>query len=252
MRYLFISEKRLVKNSLLKFYNFISVFSRRVRRKIELKRNEKIVTKRNKQKVFVIGFNKTGTTSTHLALKQFDLIIGNQIIGEKLLDDIIEEDYNSLIKYCKSAEAFQDIPFSLPNVYKICDENFPNSKFILTIRDDEKQWFNSLKKFHTKLWATNGSTITKEDLGNAFYIYKGYPLKAINFVYGESYYNYDHYTQIYNRHNDDVKEYFKDRPDDLLVINVADMSSYKDFCEFLNEESLQESFSWANKTTDLK
>ena len=133
-----------------------------------------------RSKIFVIGFNKTGTTSVHSALLEFDIYVGDQQQGEMTLNDIIKGDYTNLFAYCDQAEAFQDVPFSCPNVYKALDKKYPNSKFILTVRENESQWFNSIVKFHGKLWA-NGNVPTKNDLENAVYIEKGYPLKYIKY-----------------------------------------------------------------------
>jgi hypothetical protein len=212
---------------------------------------KKAIIKRNKPKLFVIGFNKTGTTSVEAALNEFDIILGNQREAELLMDDIIKNDYSSLINYCKKAEAFQDIPFSIPGIFKVLDKAFKDSKFILTIRDNDQQWFDSISNFHGKLWA-NGSTPTKLDLTNAPYIYKGYALKVINYIYGDNYYDSDHYKDVYNRHNTDIISYFKHRTNDLLIINPAEKNSYYKLCQFIGEKPLRESFEWKNKTSEIK
>lgn len=206
---------------------------------------------RNKQKIFIIGFNKTGTTTLQVALEEMDLIVGIQRHAEKrLLNGIINYRYKRLISYCKTAEAFQDVPFSFPNVYKILDKQFPNSKFILTIRDNPEQWYNSVSQFHSKLWG-NGKLPTKNDLLNANYINKGWALKAINFVYGDNYYDKNIYIQEYNKHNIEVQEHFKQRPKDLLVLNVSNDKSYREFCNFIEQAPKRNSFQWENKTSDI-
>lgn len=207
----------------------------------------KRVSERKKTKIFVIGFNKTGTTSVLHALLEFDLILGNQKAAEWLLDDIVKKNYEPLFEYCKTAEAFQDIPFSLPEVYQYLDKKYPNSKFILTVRSNADQWFNSISKFHGKLWA-GGSTPTKEDLAKAKYVQKGYALRFINQVFGESYYDKDIYTSVYNQHNQNVIQYFKDRPNDLLIVNVEEKESYINFCKFIGQIPVRETFEWKNKT----
>ncbi|MEO9967596.1 MAG: sulfotransferase [Reichenbachiella sp.] len=201
----------------------------------------------------MIGFNKTGTTSLYFALKELGYVVGNQVEAEMMIDEIAEEDYSSLIKYCKSAEAFQDFPFSTPNIYKTLDINFPGSKFILTIRDSEDQWFDSVVKYHTKLWSKDGQLQkAEEDLAKISYLYEGYVLKALKYVYGEgNYYDRELYTGIYRKHNHDVMEYFKNRPNDFLVINLSDSTSYNRFCTFINRKSSRDQFDWKNKTSDI-
>ena len=212
-----------------------------------LRRNKELVKNRKKQKVFVIGFNKTGTTSIEKTLIQFGYIMGHQRTGEFLFDDISEGKYESLIEFCKSAEAFQDVPFSFPDIYKTIDQHYPNSKYILTVRDSSEQWYNSMVKFHSKIW-NDGKIPTKEVLANTDYVYKGYPLNTLNFVYGDEIYDQNKYIQVYKKHNIDVLKYFKERPNDLICINISKDNDYQRLCAFLNVSSNKSSFYWENKT----
>jgi hypothetical protein len=107
------------------------------------------------------------------AFEELGFVVGYQREAELLMEDYFEEDYERIIKYCKKAEVFQDVPFSFPDTYKILDKEFPNSKFILTVRDSSDQWYTSITKFHAKLFG-NGNIPTWEDLKNAEYIYKGW------------------------------------------------------------------------------
>ena len=52
----------------------------------------------------------------------------------------------------------------------------------------------------------------------------------------------------YNRLNQSVIEYFKDRPDDLLVINLAKRGAYERFSSFIGVASPFSEFPWENKT----
>ncbi|QIA08519.1 sulfotransferase [Draconibacterium halophilum] len=122
---------------------------------------------KNKQKIFCIGLNKTGTTSVKEALEELGYIVGNETEAKKLLNDWLKRDFRPIIKYCKFAQAFQDSPFSFPYTYIILNHVFPNSKFILTIRDDAEEWYRSITRFHSKLWGRDGKIPTKEDLKSA-------------------------------------------------------------------------------------
>lgn len=208
------------------------------------------VVARNKPKIFVIGFNKTATTSIKHALAELDIIVGNQTMGEYLAEDMLDKRYKTLLQYCETAEAFQDVPFSFPNVYKLLDKKFPGSKFILSVRDSSEQWFNSILKFHGKHWANNGVP-TRKDLENANYLYRGYAYVVNQYIYGDHYYEKEHYIKVYEDHIHDVKTWFKDRPDDLLVLNVAEEAAYFKFCDFIGKTPLRKEFPWENRTIDL-
>lgn len=119
-------------------------------------------------KVFGIGRNKTGTTSLKMAMMQLGYVVRNQRTAELFLDDWAERDFRRLINYCKTAQFFQDVPFSLPCTYKALDEHFKGSKFILPVRNSPEEWYESLVRVHSKLWGKNGRVPTKEDLQNAY------------------------------------------------------------------------------------
>ncbi|MFW6046624.1 MAG: sulfotransferase [Candidatus Woesearchaeota archaeon] len=104
------------------------------------------------RKVFCVGLNKTATKSLYSAMEDLGFKVGDQRVAEKLFDYWIRRDFKRFIRYCRKAEFFQDVPFSLPYTFIVMDQAFPGSKFILTVRDDEEQWYHSLTRFHEKLW----------------------------------------------------------------------------------------------------
>lgn len=209
----------------------------------------------NKQtKYFCIGRNKTGTTSLKEAFISLGFIVGDQREAELLFDKYyFQDNYSPIIEYSKTAEVFQDVPFSYPETYKYIDAAFPNSKFILTIRDDPEQWYNSITKFHAKKFGKNGRIPTVEDLKNAEYVFKGF---MYNTIRGHKTSDNDPYNKKiminhYKRHNEDIIEYFKNRPEDLLVLNLSKKGSYTKFIDFLNIDSPFNSFPWRNKTSKI-
>ena len=207
----------------------------------------------NKQKVFCIGLNKTGTTSLERAMSDLGFLVGNQREAELLFEDWVIRDFKKLIRYCKTAVFFQDAPFSHPYTYIAVDQAFPKSKFILTVRDSPEQWYNSLIRFHGKLWGNGNVPPTVEDLKNAKYIYKGAPYRNIirSFdVTDEEPYKKDILIEHYNRHLKNVIDYFKFREEDLLILNVAEDGSYKKLTSFLGVKTDKTEFPWENKTNE--
>lgn len=197
-----------------------------------------IFTKRVKRrfpKVFCIGRNKTGTTSIGRALEQLGYKLGVQAEAELLIEDWARRDFRSIVDYCCSADAFQDIPFSLDYTYQAVDSAFPGSKFILTVRDSAEQWFSSLTAFHTKI-IRKGCLPTAEDLKEFPYRYPGWLWRTHQLVYGideQSLYDRDLYIKHYHAHNDRVLHYFERRKDALLVLNVSQTDAMPRLCEFL-------------------
>lgn len=204
-----------------------------------------------KKKVFCIGRNKTGTTSMVKVFESAGIKVGPQEHFELLIHDWHNKDFDKIIRGVKyKGIAFQDIPFSLPGTFKVLDENFPNSKFILTIRDSEDAWYKSLTSFHSKIFG-NGKIPTKTDLQNAEYIYRGWIWDVNRMVYNtpeDDIYNEAILKQHYLDYNNSVIEYFKDKPNQLLVINLKESDALEKICDFLEVEKTIESIPWENKT----
>ncbi|MFW5879427.1 MAG: sulfotransferase, partial [bacterium] len=177
--------------------------------------------------------------------------IGNQRQAELLFDDWVRRDFKKIIRYCRTAQFFQDSPFSYPYTFIAMDQAFPGSKFILTVRDSAEEWYNSLIRFHGKLWGNGNIPPTAEDLKNATYIYKGRPYHTrfhVHDVPEDEPYKKDVLVDYYNTHNKNVKDYFRHRANDLLVINLKEPDGYTKFCNFLGCKNIRKGFPWENKT----
>lgn len=203
-------------------------------------------------KVFVIGFNKTGTTSIKKVLQWSGLKVGRQEVAEMLALDWPGGSTDRIIRYCHTADAFQDLPFSKPGLFRALDQAFPRSKFILSVRDSPEQWYKSLVNFHTKRFASDKSRFpTEADLANADYRYRGFMLDLF-----KNYWQYpqiglyakQEYIEIYQAHLEEVTTYFANRPEDLLVINVSRPEDFGRFCDFLQIRTNMKQFPVLNKT----
>lgn len=189
-----------------------------------------------KGKIFCIGANKTGTSSMEYAIMSFGYIFGDFRRAEMLDAECYKGDFERLYRFSEAYDAFQDIPFSNGDYYKKLDQRFPNSKFILTIRDSGQEWFSSLTRFHTKNFSKNNLLPTEEDLKNSSYVYKGFALDFYKWYLGYPaipLYDKEAYIHIYNERNQGIIEYFKDRPDQLLILNVKEDGAYHKLGKFL-------------------
>ncbi|NIA69270.1 hypothetical protein HBA54_11775 [Pelagibius litoralis] len=186
--------------------------------------NGQEMSTRHDAKVFCIGRNKTGTTSLGAVLKKAGFLLGNQAAGESLIYDWGAGRFDRIVDLCKSAQAFQDIPFSLPKTFEVLDASFPGSRFILSVRKNADEWYGSVIRFHTKI-VGKGRVPTPEDLKNFGYRHRGWIWNNMKLVYGideNTLYDERIYKQHYDQHNEQVIEHFRQRPDDLLVVNLSD------------------------------
>lgn len=228
--------------------NLFSKISRKISRLQKIRRNR--ILAQGKTKYFCIGRNKTGTTSLKKTFEDLGFPVGDQLTAERLANKYyFEGNFQPIIDYCKSAQVFQDAPFSWAETFKYLDKAYPGSKFILTIRNDAEQWYRSITKFHAKRFG-HGQIPSADVLRKARYIAKGYIYKSVK-LHGapdEDIYNKQILIEYYLRYNQAIQDYFKDRQQDLLVLNLAESGSYKRFVEFLGIESPFDSFPWENKT----
>lgn len=205
---------------------------------------------RNKPKVFVIGFNKTGTTSLKVSLLQLGFIIGDQKKGERQLLNWSKRNFKELIDQTHYAEAFQDVPYSLPYTYIALHQHYPDAKFILTVRNSSEDWYKSICKFHSKLWGKNGELPTISDLKDAKYVYKGMAYDYNQLVFGNDErnpYEKKRLINVYEQHNSFIEEYFRNC-NNFIKINLSNKEDYKKLCTFLNVKPKADNFKWLNKS----
>lgn len=209
---------------------------------------------KGKTKIFCIGQNKTGTTSLKQAFIDLGYVVGEQREAEKLLPYYRDKNFYKIIAYCKTAQVFQDFPFSYPETYKYLDVAYPGSKFILTVRDSPLQWYDSVLKFESKVFG-KGKVPTKADLQNTKYVWQGWVWQCRKLLLGgapdDNPYCKEAMIKSYVENNQAVIDYFRDRPDDLIVINVSENEGYKKLMKFLKIKSPFTRFPWKNKTSDL-
>jgi O-antigen/teichoic acid export membrane protein len=222
-----------------------SRFNNRIARMALEGRNKR--NAKGKTKVFCIGRNKTGTTSLKRAFEDLGYPVGSQRKAEILTGKYyFDGRFQPIVDYCKTAQVFQDVPFSYPDTYKYLDRAYPGSKFILTVRDSPEQWYSSITRFHAKLFGKEGGLPTVNDLKNAPYVWPGFMYNVVR-VHGtpdDDPYNKELMIEHYEKYNKEVINYFKDRPEDLLVINISDPSSYSKFIDFLGIDSPFTDFPW--------
>lgn len=205
-----------------------------------------------KPKIFVVGRNKTGTTSMKKAFEDLGFVVGEQLVSDYLTDKyFFKGDYQKILRFIKTAQVFQDVPFSFWEFVPVLDREFPGSKFILTVRDDDLQWYNSLVKFHAKRYGSNGNPPSYDDLQKIEkYPGSGFGINVMKVHGTPSYdpYNKDIMCNHYNSHNEYVVDYFNDRPEDLLVINLSEAGAYQEFVKFIGADSDFTDFPWENRT----
>ncbi len=175
----------------------------------------------SKQKVFCIGFHKTGTKSLAAALRQ----LGYQVTGPNGTQDpdIAKNVYELAFNLLDQFDAFQDNPW--PVLFDYLDKTCPNSKFILSLRETGS-WIESQVKY-----------------------FGGQQTPMRQWIYGAGcpLGNEAAYVARYEQHNRDVLDYFAGRHDDLLVMELAKGQGWQELCPFLGKTPVSIPFPHENK-----
>lgn len=166
-------------------------------------------------KVFGIGIGKTGTTSLAGALRK---------LGLRGVDHPPPQ---QLTKFMQGHYDFgTDMPFSTD--FEQMDKTFPGSKFILTVRPIADEWLRSVEAQHEK------------------------PVPDWGMLYRMQMYGIPHFDplnqfKIKSEHEGRVISYFRNRPDDLLVLNIVGGDGWEPLCSFFNKPIPMEPFPHLNK-----
>lgn len=190
-------------------------------------------------RIFGIGSPKTGTATLGVCLR----ILNNGKCaswnpGFALSWEGSKFNFNKLLKESKKYVCFHDFPWNFFDLYKKLDVAYPNSKFILTVRDSEK-WFNSFLRWTTRpdgkedmLWRVKKRpACAGQILKNFEEIFKiQYNIDEIGPVLKFK----SNIINTYNTRNAEIIEYFKNKQDSLLTVNWENGDGWKELCDFLN------------------
>ena len=156
------------------------------------------------KKIFIIGFNKIGTRSLHIYFSANGI---KSVHWDKAkLASTIDFNYKNnknILEGYENYTAFSDMEDSARNIYayltyyKEFDKQYPESKFILNIRYIE-DWIKS-RNLHGK-----GNYI--RDACKLL----GLSKEKVN----------DKWRKDYKNHIINVKEYFSDKPNKLLIFDI--------------------------------
>ena len=163
-------------------------------------------------KLFGIGLSRTGAKSLHEAL---------EILGYRSL---FVTTYEELERGLPSFDAFTHTP--LAAVYKDLDRRFPNSKFILTTRE-QSSWLASCQERIGVSEAAGMPDDVRETQMR---------------VYGIGGFDRDTFRRAYDRHMADAAEHFGGRPGCLLTMDVCAGEGWEKLCPFLGRPIPSEPF----------
>jgi hypothetical protein len=196
--------------------------------------NQKLLINNNNiinDKIICVGQPKTGTKTLKSIFKKLGKTVSGDplcflnnsdyttIDGITINTDNFFNNIGYLHKNLDMFDFFHDVPYSFN--YELIDKKYSNSKFILTIRDEE-EWFNSLIIYQHLPNASSCSLL------NVIY-HHGIILEEYK----------EEVIELYRKYNNDVITYFKNTPENLLIINLCDKNKcetdiIQKICDFTN------------------
>jgi hypothetical protein len=158
-------------------------------------------------RIFGIGMHKTATTSLNAALKilGFDAAHWQDAHWAKAIWEEMTASGRS--HTLERHYALSDLPITI--LYERLDKAYPGSKFILTMRSEEA-WIRSVRNH----WDHNRNPFRSTWSTDPF------THQVHKLVYGQKGFDAEIMLARYRRHNAEVREYFKDRPNDLLEMHM--------------------------------
>lgn len=171
-------------------------------------------------RIFGIGMHKTGTTSLHEALTRLGLDSAHWPAphwARDLYEEVVANEGRSAT--LERSYAVCDLP--LPLLYRQLDQAYPGSKFILTMRGDEA-WARSVERHwhQSNQWRSTWDTDC-------------FTHRCHKLLYGRKSFDWVTFVRRYWQHNFEVLEHFKDRPADLLILNIDAKLKWEPLCAFL-------------------
>ena len=163
-----------------------------------------------------MGLSRTGTKSLYTAFDEMGFCSKHYMMGF---------DIKAIAKY----DFMCDVP--IPIHFEELDEAYPGSKFIYTIRDMEP-WLASCS-YH---------------LAKKKRVLRKHQFITRIALYGTHKYEREKFMTVYKKHDDRVKAYFKDRPSDLLTIDICNGEGWDKLIPFVGEENIPaKNFSYDGK-----
>ncbi len=192
-------------------------------------------------KVFGIGLSRTGTTSLWSALneigiksKKFPRIF--RFKGRGVGENGVTVPIN--IEVINDYQGWVDTPVA--RFYKLLDERYPGSKFILTVRNID-DWLLSCKYFFKE--------VPQEIVESR----KHWDTLQLHYdLYSAISYDEDKFKKAYYEHKEDILNYFNNRLDDLLLFDLCGGDGWDILCSFLKKPLPDKNFPKLNINRDIK
>ena len=178
----------------------------------------------SRPKVFIIGLNKTCTSSLKIALGRLGYHVSPHSMTA-VIDVLKRKNFDKVEQMLETYDAHQDLPW--PLLWEQMYDRYPDARFVLSLRRSASAWVESLSK-HMLYYSPRHAPAHRAAFGRAYV--KSAP---------------DVFYQIYERHNAAVRNFFAQRGH-LLEMAVDQGEGWDVLCPFLDLPTPDEPFPHEN------
>ena len=187
-------------------------------------------------KVFGLGLSKTGTSSLAEALNCLGIKSIHYPHDERTRQQLWAGDYR--LDVLQEYRGITDI--TVAPYFAQLDRAWPDSKFILTVRDKDS-WLRSAE-LHWRLMTEGWDTKPE---------FRRFTEFICAAVYGSVAFSRERFSYASDTHVRNVIHYFRDRPEDLLILNICSGEGWDKLCSFLGvavpNEPFPHAFDWMHR-----
>jgi hypothetical protein len=178
-------------------------------------------------KVFGIGLSRTGTASLNQALTLLGYCAVHYPADKTTQDEYYayfaspsETIHLTVLKYW---DAITDTPACC--IFEVLDKSYPDSKFILTIREKEA-WLHSCERY----WKEMLIPMIQSDPDHPDNRYIRFINKRL---YGIEDFDREVFSSVYDTYNNKVMQHFRERKGALLLLNICAGEGWDKLVPFL-------------------
>jgi sulfotransferase family protein len=189
-------------------------------------------------RIFGIGMHKTATRSLNSALRTLGFKSGhweNAHWAKAVWNEMRNLGKSQTLEHFY---AVSDTP--IPQLFRELDNGYPNSKFVLTIRD-EADWLASVRMHFDSRYNPFAGGWANDPFTNRIHRY----------IYGREDFDEATFLAAYRKHNAEVLEYFSDRRGDLLVMDMSKGAGWQELAPFLRTPAPNLDYPTAGRSREI-
>lgn len=177
---------------------------------------------RDDGKIFGVGLGRTGTQSLAVALNRLGIRTRHHVDYNRLIPEFRPASRTFLGRRLMAMlDGYRAVANGTGLPYRELDLAFPNSRFILTVREPDA-WLDSQRAYRRLQSERAGDSETQR------------VQRFINReIYGSEDFDPKTWLDAYDRHVAGVLDYFAGRPASLLVLDICGGEGWEKLCPFL-------------------